>query len=274
MKSGLDYFPLEVSDDRNVRLIKAEYGLVGYSVIVELWKYIYREEGYYGVWNKDVSLLFAREQNAGDKLVSEVVSAAIKRNIFDKGIFDAYGVLTSYDIQKRYIEACSRRKCVNVIKQYLLIGVSEIPANVNILSENVHIFQENVYIPEQSKVKESKVNESNNICASADAERVRKDSIDEMFKAFWEAYPKKKSKGDALKAWRRLKPDKALFKEIMKAVSVQKRSEQWISSSGQFIPYPATWLNRRNWEDEEITASDPGIPSETWEEWLGIDPER
>jgi hypothetical protein len=29
-----------------------------------------------------------------------------------------------------------------------------------------------------------------------------------------------------------------------------KNSNEWIKENGQFIPYPATWLNAKGWEDE------------------------
>jgi hypothetical protein len=28
------------------------------------------------------------------------------------------------------------------------------------------------------------------------------------------------------------------------------RSEDWTKEGGQYIPYPATWLNAKGWEDE------------------------
>jgi hypothetical protein len=70
------------------------------------------------------------------------------------------------------------------------------------------------------------------------------------FEAFWTAYPKKKSKGQALSAWKKLKPDSSLQALILKAVEAQKRSPDWQKDKGQYIPYPATWLNAMAWEDE------------------------
>lgn len=71
-----------------------------------------------------------------------------------------------------------------------------------------------------------------------------------FFEQFWKIYPKKKSKGDAEKAWRSLKPDEALVDRILMAVEIQKTSADWVKDGGQFIPYPATWLRARKWEDE------------------------
>ena len=70
------------------------------------------------------------------------------------------------------------------------------------------------------------------------------------FEAFWTAYPKKKSKGQALSAWKKLKPDSSLQAMILEAIENQKRSPDWQKDKGQYIPYPATWLNAMAWEDE------------------------
>ncbi len=81
------------------------------------------------------------------------------------------------------------------------------------------------------------------------------DSFSESFNDFWKAYPKKVSKTSALKAWNKLKPDDSLVREILSALERQKMSVQWQKDNGQFIPYPATWLNGRRWEYEQQAVS-------------------
>ena len=70
------------------------------------------------------------------------------------------------------------------------------------------------------------------------------------FDAFWSAYPKKKAKEDARKAWAKLKPDETLGKVIIQAVEDSKKSKDWQKEKGKYIPYPATYLNGKRWEDE------------------------
>ena len=70
------------------------------------------------------------------------------------------------------------------------------------------------------------------------------------FDSFWLAYPKKKAKGDAEKAFNKIKPDDELLKTMLDAIDAQSRSPDWKKDGGQFIPYPATWLNQKRWEDE------------------------
>jgi len=70
------------------------------------------------------------------------------------------------------------------------------------------------------------------------------------FDEFYAAYPKKVKPRDARKAWDKLKPDAALRLTILKAIEAQKRTEQWQKDGGQFIPYPASWLNSESWLNE------------------------
>lgn len=71
-----------------------------------------------------------------------------------------------------------------------------------------------------------------------------------LFEQFWTAYPKKKSKGDAEKAWLKINPSEQLLATIIAKIEQAKTSEDWLKNDGQYIPYPSTWLNRQGWEDE------------------------
>lgn len=105
-------------------------------------------------------MLFSRKIGEGYTFVSEIVSAAIKRGIFDKDLYEKYQILTSEGVQKRYFSAVSRRKQVNVENAYLLIKVTLFSDNANILSENVSKKHENVCNFEQRKEDKSKVKKS------------------------------------------------------------------------------------------------------------------
>ena len=40
----------------------------------------------------------------------------------------------------------------------------------------------------------------------------------------------------------------------MTALRALKETKQWTKNSGEFVPYPATWLNAEGWEDEVKSA--------------------
>lgn len=72
----------------------------------------------------------------------------------------------------------------------------------------------------------------------------------EGFDDFWSRYPKKRNRGDAEKAWVKLKPTADLLDRVLRAVEVAKQRDDWRKNDGQFVPYPASWLNAKGWEDE------------------------
>jgi len=83
-------------------------------------------------------------------------------------------------------------------------------------------------------------------------------TLKDRFETFWTAYPKKRSKGAAEKAWAKIKPDEQLMEQIISALERAKTSADWQKDGGQYIPYPATWLNAKGWEDDYTPA--PTVP--------------
>lgn len=160
IKAGLDYFPLDCQLDDKFELIEAEYGLTGFGVVVKLFQKIYGQNGYYIEWTSEVALLFAKRIGLGGSVVSEIVEASIRRGIFDRQLFERYSILTSSGIQKRYLEAVSRRKSCEIKKEYLLVKCTQNKINVDNNRINVDNNSENDSNNTQSKVKESRVKES------------------------------------------------------------------------------------------------------------------
>ncbi|MCD8311252.1 MAG: phage replication protein [Firmicutes bacterium] len=98
--------------------------------------------------------------------------------------------------------------------------------------------------------------QTNTDTAKAPKDNAEKTLLEMRFSAFWEAYPKKKAKVTALKAWMRIKPTAELFEKIMSAVEKYKHSQDWLKENGAYIPNPTTWLNGGCWDDEikEVTT--------------------
>ena len=75
-------------------------------------------------------------------------------------------------------------------------------------------------------------------------------AIDHEFDSFWVAYPKKISKGDAVKAWNQTSALRPATPAILTALEAQKNTSDWKKEGGKFIPYPATWLRASGWEND------------------------
>lgn len=70
------------------------------------------------------------------------------------------------------------------------------------------------------------------------------------FDSFWSAYPKKVSKGQALKTFNKVVKDEETLDLILADLDKRKRFKQWTENQGQFIPYPSSYLNNQGWLDE------------------------
>ena len=67
----------------------------------------------------------------------------------------------------------------------------------------------------------------------------------EGFAAFWQRYPKKLGKAEALRAWVCVQQKK---EEIMLGLEDWCNSESWHQQNGRFVPKPEKWLRERWWE--------------------------
>lgn len=74
--------------------------------------------------------------------------------------------------------------------------------------------------------------------------------VAEGFDRIWAAYPRKVKKVDAVKAFAKLNPTAELVDTIVADVTRRCASPDWMKDGGSFIPYPASYLNGRRWEDE------------------------
>ena len=71
--------------------------------------------------------------------------------------------------------------------------------------------------------------------------------INTAFATFWDAYPRKRDKGHARKAF-----EKALKKTSLENIlaAVERYKAHEAGNGTQYIAYPATWLNGERWDDD------------------------
>lgn len=168
-KKGLNYFPLDVGflRDRKIKLLRAEFGASSVVFVLYVFCRAFEEEGYFCTWDDDELLIAAEELKEKPSYLSEVLSGCLKRSIFDDGVFQMFGVLTSAGIQRRYLSGCEKRDTIPIFEEYCLLEKNEIPDSVlrkctffSVSGEKtpVNSPETPVSSPEnpQSKVKESK----------------------------------------------------------------------------------------------------------------------
>ena len=179
-KKGLDYFPLDVGflRDRKIKLLRAEFGASSVVFVLYVFCRAFEEEGYFCTWDDDELLIAAEELKEKPSYLSEVLSGCLKRSIFDDGVFQMFGVLTSAGIQRRYLSGCEKRDTIPIFEEYCLLEKNEIQDSVlrkctffSVSGEltGVSSPETGVSSPEnpQSKVKKSKVNNTH-ACARED----------------------------------------------------------------------------------------------------------
>ena len=130
------YFSDRVCD--GLEYIEADHGLKGFAVIIKLWQKIYgSNEGYYCLWNDRVSSLFARKLGVGKGLVQEIVERCLKEGIFDRRLYESFGILTSEWIQQNWLDYMSRRKDAVIENDYLLVSCAQNEENADKSQKNV-----------------------------------------------------------------------------------------------------------------------------------------
>ena len=123
-KIGLDYFSVDcdfLSDDKFV-LLQEVFGDSGPMTVIRIWGKLYKEKGYYKAWGKHDPFLISHGMEKDSEFVSKVVEYALEIGLFDKKIYEEYGILTSEAIQKMYLAGTVKRKKIIVKKQFWLLS--------------------------------------------------------------------------------------------------------------------------------------------------------
>lgn len=96
--------------------------------------------------------------------------------------------------------------------------------------------------------------------------------VETMFLQFWSIYPKKVDKKGSFRAFKNIPKLKEQFPGIIKALEIQKESDQWTKNHGQFIPNPTTYIHQERWltvsEADETQAKINETVRENYEKFL------
>lgn len=153
-KEGLDYFPLDVDIDQDdkIALIEATHGLEGFSIVIKLFLKIYNNSYFYE-WGEKEQLLFSKRVNVDINKVNDVINDCLKWEIFSKSIYETHEILTSSGIQRRYLEATTRRKQVKIPKELLLLDNETVNAYNNLIIVDVNGINEELTTQRKQKQK-------------------------------------------------------------------------------------------------------------------------
>lgn len=124
-KQGIDYFPFDVNffSDVKIRKIARACGSQSTSILICLLCNIYKDKGYYILWDEDLPFVIADSVGVSEGAVKEVILKAIQVGFFNKDIYEKYKVLTSHGIQSRFKSAVYKREEIEYIVEYLVPDV-------------------------------------------------------------------------------------------------------------------------------------------------------
>ena len=134
--------------------------------------------------------------------------------------------------------------------EFLLPEAAEKIGSESESAERVRRFRANKALPCNDDVTQCNTDKEKE--NKKEKRRTDKEEKNISFDSFWSCYPKKVGKGEARKAFSKVKVS---LETLLEAIERQKRSKQWKCG---YIPNPSTWLNQERWEDE--------LPEETQNE--------
>jgi len=131
-KQGIDYFPFDVDffSDIKIRKIARACGSQATSILICLLCNIYKDKGYYILWDEDLPFVIADTVGVSEGAVKEVILKALQVDFFDQDIYNKHNVLTSLGIQKRFKSAVYKREKIEYIEEYMVSDVRSTQSKV------------------------------------------------------------------------------------------------------------------------------------------------
>lgn len=235
-RQGIDYagWSVDIFDnDTKIDKLLESKGWIGFSVYFYLCMRAFGSNGYFYKWCYDDCATTARKMGSGISAgtVHETVGYCLQIGLFDKGLFDGWGVLTSRGIQRSFWAVLKMRRSKRVFKELWLLeqheceGLVFVPLKSEMSVTNGYLQVTNDHLQETNApvVKESKVKDKNNMC-KADALA--------LFERLWKLYPVKKGKGKISDA-QKMKIARIGYEEMARAI---ERYKQYVDSI-DYLPY-------------------------------------
>lgn len=171
IKEGLSYFALDVDiwDNKKIRRFRNDFPInerhAAFGRLVLLLARIYANKGYYLAWDEDEKTAFCEHINIEIDVCNNLINACINRGIFDRDKFEKYSILTSAEIQKRFVGAVTRRKCIHIDDNYLIDDSNNsIIADINRINEGRKYTKEKKEIGTGINVYKNSVANSSKTC--------------------------------------------------------------------------------------------------------------
>jgi len=246
-KHTADYFPFVVKDGKTLFVLETQWGATGTGVFTNVLRFLCATpDHHYRISDPGDRLYFFSRLHIDESTGMQMLTAMSKTGKLDKELFD-HGVIFCHDLVDSLRDAYQKRTNKEPMSREQILAFYSFPDTEKPFpEEETRDSEQSGPGSTQSKVKKKKINTP------------LPPALRERFDLFYASYPKKKSRGQAEKAFSRINPDEQLLRTILSAIERAKKSEDWTKENGRYIPHPATWLNAKGWEDEiEVKTTGP-----------------
>lgn len=243
-KAVVDYFPHYVTHGKTMFTIEGKFGNDGYAFWFKLLEMLGATENHFIDCNDFTTweFLLAKTRLNGET-ADNILAMLANCGSIDAELWQNRIIWSEHFVENLSTVYLRRRVSVYTKEDVLGLCIQKPHSTTQCVVKNP-----------QSKVKESKVKEPPIAPLESDDKNPPK-KRSAAFEKFWDAYPIKKGKGQALITWDKLKklgrlPDVDV---MTAAIEAQKKERAMMSNEGRFCPewkHPSTWLNAMGWEDD------------------------
>ena len=180
-KKGFDFYSISnnIQSTIDMKRLYRVCGTQSLAVILEIWGRI-NQCGYYMKWEEDSAFFIGHELLLSEEYVNSVIEEAIKLNFFDEELFRNYGIVSSEEIQERFLNICkvSKRKCV--IEEFNLINSDEndiISENTRVSSEKMGVISEKTIVISEKTPNKPGINSEKTGENKKEKEKINKKEI-------------------------------------------------------------------------------------------------
>lgn len=128
-KTGFDYYNVDTNRYQDIRIkrLKKDFKTAGIAVYDYILCEIYRVRGCFLAWDESTAFDVAEYFGLKETLVNEIVNYCAAVGLFDVGMYKEYHILTSIDIQRKWLKQTILVNFDVVPECFLLISKAEIP---------------------------------------------------------------------------------------------------------------------------------------------------
>ncbi len=202
---------------------------------------------------KFVLVAMADHANENGVTFPSIASLCKKTSLNRKTVINALARLSNAGI---ILDTGMRKGRTNQVIVYRLIMAENETENGTVKQSLIRTGSKTGTVPAlliKSTVNTSKESQKRDTETSVKHQGNKKNNAHSLFEEWYSHYPLKKAKGQALKAFNKIKPSESLVSAMIQALEQQKSEHELKKHHEGWVPdwkYPSTWLNGRCWEDE------------------------